>query len=59
MSRLAGFSATGRAGVVAFVDGHRWHGDPRGIPLRRHAQIVLELGEFVRPHPAYLFPAGL
>jgi hypothetical protein len=57
--RMAGFKASGRPGVVAFVDGRRWHGDPRAIPLRRHAQIVLELGAFVAPHPAYLFPPGL
>jgi hypothetical protein len=57
--RLAGFRAVGRPGVVAFVDGRRWRGDPRGIPLRRHAQIVLELGALVAPHPAYLFPPGL
>jgi hypothetical protein len=57
--RLAGFEARGRAGVVAFVDGRRWGGDPRAVPLRRHAQIVLELGAFVPPHPRYTFPPGL
>jgi hypothetical protein len=45
--------------VVAFVDGRRWQGDPAEIPLRRHAQIVVELGGFVAPHPHYGFPPGL
>jgi hypothetical protein len=30
--------------VVALVDGRVWQGDPRRIPLRKHAQIQLELG---------------
>jgi hypothetical protein len=54
-SRLAGFAGS----VAAFVDGRRWAGDPRSIPLARHAQVVLELGPFVEPHGAYLFPPGL
>jgi hypothetical protein len=54
-TRLVGFS--GR--VRAFVAGREWRGDPRAIPLARHAQIVLELGPFVPPHPAYRFPPGL
>jgi hypothetical protein len=53
--RLAGFG--GR--VRAFVNGQAWPGDPRSIPLARHTQIVLELDSAVRPHPFYLFPAGL
>jgi hypothetical protein len=54
--RLAGF----RGGAVkAFVGGVAWRGDPRSIPLRRHGQIVLELGPLVPPHAAYLFPPGL
>jgi len=57
--RLVGFTVGGGAGVVAFVDGRRWHRDPRAVPLRRHAQIVLELGAFVAPHPLYTFPPGL
>jgi hypothetical protein len=54
-NRLASFQ--GR--VTAFVDGRRWAGDPRSIPLRRHAQIVLEVGPLIPPHPSYLFPPGL
>jgi hypothetical protein len=57
--RLGSFVTPGRTPVVAFVDGRRWAADPRAIPLRRHAQIELELGQQLPPHPAYLFPAGL
>jgi hypothetical protein len=57
--RLGGFGAGTGSRVVAFVDGRRWRRDPREIPLRRHTQIVLELGPMVAPHAAYLFPAGL
>ncbi len=54
-SRLAGFQ--GR--VVAFVDGHRWRRGLTAIPLRRHAEVVLEVAGGVLPHPTYLFPPGL
>jgi hypothetical protein len=53
-NRLLSFS--GR--VQAFVGGKRWHGDPRRIRLRRHAQIVLEVGGYVPPHSSYLFGEG-
>jgi len=55
--RIAGFPS--RAPLLAFVAGRRWRGEPRSIPLRRHAQIVLELGGYVPPHPHYLFAGGL
>jgi hypothetical protein len=55
--RVAGFRT--RAPVLAFVGGKRWRSDPRAVPLTRHAQIVLELGGFVPPHPRYLFVNGL
>jgi hypothetical protein len=42
--------------VTAFLDGRRWRDDPTRIPLRRHAQVVLELGPYVPPHASYLFP---
>lgn len=45
--------------VAAFVDGQRFSGDPRSIPLARHAEVVLEVGGFVPPHPVYRFPPGL
>jgi hypothetical protein len=54
-TQLGSFQGT----VVSFLDGRRWPADPRHIPLRPHAQIVLEVGPFVAPHPSYLFPPGL
>ena len=57
--RLGAVRAMSGDTVVAFVNGRRWGGDPRRIPLRRHAQIVLELGPFVEPHPVYGFPPSL
>lgn len=56
---LAGFTAPGKDSVAAFVDGRRIIGYPGTIPLRRHAQIVLEAGPHVEPHPSYRFPSGL
>jgi len=44
--------------VSVFVGGKRRSGDPRRIVLTKHAQIVLELGGYVAPHPSYLFPKG-
>jgi hypothetical protein len=52
--RLLSFSGAERA----YVAGRRWHGDPRRIPLRRHSQIVLEVGGYVPPHRSYLFGPG-
>jgi hypothetical protein len=45
--------------VLAFVGGKRFTGDPREIALKRHAEIVLEIGGHVQPHTSYLFPEGL
>jgi hypothetical protein len=56
--RLASFSAPGGAQVAVFVDGRRWRGPPGSVPLSRHAEIVLEVGPHVPPHPAYTFPPG-
>ena len=52
-TRLAGF----RGRVAAFVNGRRAAGDLRAIPLRKHDEIVLEIGGLVPPHSSYLFPA--
>ena len=49
--------AAGR--VTAFVDGRRYHGDPRAIPLDAHAQIQLDVGAPVVAPTAIRFPAGL
>jgi hypothetical protein len=53
--RLSGF--TGQ--VRAYVDGKPWTGDVRAIPLVRHAEIVLEVGGYVRPHRFFVFRKGL
>ena len=53
--QLAGF----RGPVTAFLDGRRWRGSSAAIPLRPHAEIVLEISGTVLPHPAYRFPPGL
>ena len=48
---------TGR--VVAYVNGTRYRGDPRGILLLKHAQIQLEVGSpHVKPK-SIEFPPGL
>ncbi len=53
--RLTGFHGS----VSAFVDGRRWSGLPALIPLLPHAEIVLQIGGELPPHPKYLFPPGL
>ncbi len=53
--RLAGF----RGRVSAFVGGRRWARPPGAIPLRRHAEIVLEVSGYVVPHARYAYPPGL
>lgn len=50
--RLAGFSGP----IVAFVAGRRVRGDVRGIPIRHHSQIVVEVSGYVPPHAHYVFP---
>jgi hypothetical protein len=57
--RIAGFAAPPGRRVLAFVDGRRWRLDPRSIPLRRHAEIVLEVDGYVPPHTSYRFRKGL
>jgi hypothetical protein len=44
--------------VSLFVGGKRRTGDPRRLVLTKHAQIVIEVGGYVAPHPSYLFPRG-
>jgi hypothetical protein len=56
---LATAGAAGfRGRIRAWVDGRRWRGRPGSIPLRRHAEIVLEVGRYVPPHRRYRFPRG-
>jgi hypothetical protein len=52
--RLVSFSGA----VRAYVDGRRVHGPVGAVRLVRHAQIVLELGAYLAPHPFFLFPGG-
>ena len=47
-----------RGRVTVFVDGRRFHGDPRNVALKKHRQIVVEVGAYVAPHAHYLFPKG-
>jgi hypothetical protein len=47
-----------RGPVSLFVGGKRRTGDPRELVLTKHAQIVIEVGGYVAPHPSYLFPRG-
>jgi hypothetical protein len=40
----------------AYVGGRRFAGQPAAVPLTPGAQIVVELGAYVPPHPTFLFP---
>lgn len=44
--------------VIAYVNGQRYDGDPRAIPLTAHALIQLDVGTDTAPQP-FSFPAGL
>jgi hypothetical protein len=56
--RLLSFRSGGH--VRAYVDGRRWRRTtPAAIPLRRHAEIVLEVGPYVPPHRSFTFRPGL
>jgi len=44
--------------VIAYVNGQRYAGDPRNIPLTAHAVIQLNVGQDVAPKP-YTFAGGL
>jgi hypothetical protein len=57
--RLLSFQARPGEAVSAFVNGKRWPGNPRSLPLTRHAAIVLEIGGFFPPTRLYVFPPGL
>ena len=58
-TRLAAFRAPPGSPVRVYVNGRRRPGDPRSTPLDRHTAIVVELGAYLPPHPAYRFPPGL
>jgi hypothetical protein len=44
--------------VRAYVDGRPVRGPAGAIPLTRHAEIVVEIGGYVAPHPFFLFAGG-
>jgi hypothetical protein len=56
--RVAAFPAPAGARVTVYVDGRHWRGPPGAVPLRRHAEIVIEVGPHVPPHTSYTFPPG-
>jgi hypothetical protein len=58
-TRLAGFTAPDGTRVRTYIDGVARAGNPRSVPLTRHAEIVLEVGPYVPPHHRYVFPPGL
>jgi hypothetical protein len=45
--------------VTAYVNGEKYDGDLRAIPLRAHQQIVLEIGTPLVAPPNYAFPVGV
>jgi hypothetical protein len=57
--RLLSFDVGSPGALRAFVNGRRWRGDPRAIPLHRHDTVLVELGRPVTKRPVYLFPDGL
>ncbi len=54
--RLASFRSS--EPVRAYVGGRLFRGPLASIPLTPHAEIVLELGGYVPPHPFFLFAGG-
>jgi hypothetical protein len=57
--RLLSFDVRSPGALRAYLNGRRWPGDPRAIPLRRHSAVLVELGRAVTKRPVYLFPDGL
>ncbi len=58
-THVANLALTPSQTLVVFLDGQRYGGDPRSVPLRPHAQITLEITPpLVDPPPAYSFPAN-
>lgn len=47
-----------KGAVTAIVDRKAWSGDPRAIPLHRHAQIQLEVGKPLVAPQSIEFPGG-
>ena len=47
-----------RGRVAVFVGGLRFRGRPGDAPLARHANVVVEIGGYVKPHAHYTFMRG-
>jgi hypothetical protein len=47
-----------RGVVTAYLNGHRFTGDPRSLPLTAHAVVQLDVGSNVAP-AGFTFPTGL
>jgi hypothetical protein len=54
-NNVAGFSGP----VTAYVNGTKYDGNLRAIPLGAHQQIVLEIGTPLVAPPNYAFPVGV
>jgi hypothetical protein len=50
---------SGAGPVTAFVNGRRYSGDPRAIPLLAHAQIQLDVGRPIVAAQSITFPSAL
>lgn len=48
-----------RGPVITFVDGRRFAGDPRNVPLAAHAVIQLDVGSPVPPPVGFGFAPGI
>lgn len=57
LTRMSLLSFTGP--VRVYLGGRRIRGEPGAVALTKHAQIVVEIGGYVAPHPSYLFPKGV
>jgi hypothetical protein len=58
-TRLLSFTAKGSDRVAVYIDGKRWRGDPREVPLTRHSALLMQLGGYVAPRLEYGFPPDL
>ena len=58
-TRVLSFQAGRGKRVTAYVNQRPWQRDPRDIPLKHHAAIVLHVGGHVRLYGPFLFPRGL
>lgn len=56
--RAGPFSARQGDRVRVYAAGRRLHGTPEAVSLTAHGEIVVEVGPYVPPHTAYVFPPG-